>query len=504
MFNLLEDLKTKVSTNKNHQKALDAGYKPLNKKQFVKYNKFRPDGAKPIFCYLPFNSLTFSFSGDVYVCSYNRDVVLGKYPANSIKEIWEGEKAEKLRRHMRNNDLEYGCRHCKFFFDKGKFTNLRPLVFDKYYKHTSGDHPRVFEFEIDNKCNLECQMCNGEVSSSIRKNRDKLPPIPSPYDDAFVEQLEEYIPTLKEAKFYGGEPFMIPLYYKIWEKIEKLNPNLELFVITNGTLWNKNIERLMNTLNFDVAISIDALDKGKLEKIRKNVNKEVLLENIHKFNEVCKRKNKYLSLSFTIQRENWDQLPAHIELCNEIDAFAYISYLENPKEYSIIELPKEEIIKIREWLDKFTFPTSSTKEKHNNRCFQDYKAYLDAYLKNSEEARYQDYQFVPEGVDERDKEIFEQENHIRVDPNANMETFIERCKKAINDNPHLKDVKLDELLQKFRHVVADFNEDDKKKIIAMTLKADIVNTIHMLNNSSVEELSNFAKEDLPKVVFDHQ
>ncbi|MEX0812903.1 MAG: radical SAM protein [Chitinophagales bacterium] len=502
MYNLIEDIKTKINEGKNHQKAIDAGFQPLDRKQYSKFNKFRPDGAKQIFCYLPFNSLTFSFSGDVYVCSYNRDVVLGKYPENSIKEIWEGQKAQKLRRHMRNNDLEYGCRHCKFFFDKGKFTNLRPLVFDKYYKHTNGDHPRVFEFEIDNKCNLECQMCNGEVSSSIRKNRDKLPPIPCPYDDAFVEQLEEYIPTLKEAKFYGGEPFMIPLYYKIWDKIQKLNPELELFVITNGTLWNKNIERLMNELNFDVAISIDALDKGKLEKIRKNVEKETLLENINKFNEICRRKNKHLSLSFTIQKDNWDQLPAHIELCNSIDAFAYISYLENPIQFSILELPHDEIAKIREWMDKFTFPTGTPKEKHNNRCFQDYKTYLDAYLKNSGEKRYGDYEFAPDWQAEDDKKLKEEIENISVDPDVNRKMLIDKCKAELVTMSDAADYNLDELIGKLDQTIATFDEESQRKIIGMTLKADVRETLDTLKSKSIEELREFAKVSIPKVVFE--
>ncbi len=503
-MDFLEAIKTKLSEGKNHRKAIEAGYRPLDKQQYSKYNHFRPGGPKPVFCYLPYNSLTFSFTGIVHVCSYNRDVILGTYPENSIKEIWEGEKAQKLRRHMSHNDLEYGCRHCKFFFDKGKFSNIRPLVFDKYYKHTNADHPRVFEFELDNKCNLECQMCRGEVSSSIRKNRDKLPPIPSPYDDKFVEQLAEYLPTLKEAKFYGGEPFMIPIYYKIWDKIRELNPQLELFVITNGTLWNSSIERLVNDLNFDIAISIDAMDKTILEKIRKNVEKETLLENIHRFSEVCRRKNKYMSLSFTIQKDNWHQLPEHLKLCNSIDAYAYISYLENPVEFSILELPKDEIKKIREWMDRFDFSKNTPKEKHNAQCFEDYKHYLDSYLNNAEELRYQDYEFMPEPVEAGDREIFENDKRIIIKIEATREHFLNECEKYFNDNPHSKQYEINSLLQKLDSVLLEFSENDRKKIYGLMLKADIPITLNTLSDSTPDELKSFAKESLPLVVIEKQ
>jgi radical SAM protein with 4Fe4S-binding SPASM domain len=287
---ILGAIKTNFQLDRKYSVAAAKGFHPIDRSLYRQFNRFRPMGPKPVFCYLPYNSLTFSFGGQVFVCSYNRDVQLGKYPDNSIDEIWNGAEAKKLREHMLYNDLDYGCRHCKYFFDKGKFTNLRPLAFDKYSDNMDAAYPQVFEFELSNECNLECQMCHGEVSSSIRKNREKLPPLPMHYDDAFVDQFVKYIPTLKEAKFYGGEPFLIPIYYKIWEKVRELNPKLEMFVITNGTHWNAKIEKLVNELNFDMAISIDAFEKEKVERIRKNVVYEKLMDNIKRFSEILTRK----------------------------------------------------------------------------------------------------------------------------------------------------------------------------------------------------------------------
>ena len=500
-MDFLEAIKTNFYEDKNYNNAIEAGYKPLEKKQYSRYNHFRPNGPKQIFCYLPYNSLTFSFGGKVYVCSYNRDVILGEYPENSIKEIWEGEKAMKLRRHMSHNDLEYGCRHCKFFFDKGKFSNIRPLVFDKYYNNTTADFPRVFEFEVDNKCNLECQMCNGEVSSSIRRNRDKLPPLPSPYDDNFVKQLEPYLPTLKEAKFYGGEPFMIPIYYKIWDKIRELNPTLELFVITNGTHWNKSIEKLVNELNFDIAISIDAPDKKTVEKIRKNVVYETLMENIVRFSEVCRRKDKYLSLSFTIQKDNWMYLPEHINLCNSVDAYAYISYLENPKQFSILEFSKEKILEIRNSLNQFEPPRKTPKEKHNYRCFEDYKQYLDRYLENSEETRYQDYKFVAEWVEPKDTQLFEEEKTIKVRSDASRELFLKECNSYLIENIQTVSYNMNELTEKLDKIMEQFEPENQKKLFGMMLKTDMAKTLSDLNNTNSDDLKQLANTILPNVVF---
>src|SRR6185295_19977224 len=105
-------------------------------------------------------------------------------------------------------------------FESANFAGLRARSFDDLsedrYALADGvpfAYPKLMEFEISNVCNLECTMCTGFFSSSIRHNREHLPPIKTPYDDAFVRQLEPFVPHLKAARFLGGEPFLIRTYY---------------------------------------------------------------------------------------------------------------------------------------------------------------------------------------------------------------------------------------------------------------------------------------------------
>jgi MoaA/NifB/PqqE/SkfB family radical SAM enzyme len=151
-------------------------------------------------------------------------------------------------------------------------------------------------------------MCNGNTSSSIRQNRDKLPPLPTPYDDAFVEQLKEFIPHLKEAKFFGGEPFLIHSYFQIWDVMMELNPAISIFVITNGTVLTEKVKELLHKGNFEMAVSIDSIRKERYEYIRKNANYESVMQNLDYFNDYIKSKGKTMSLSFTTQRENWGRI----------------------------------------------------------------------------------------------------------------------------------------------------------------------------------------------------
>jgi MoaA/NifB/PqqE/SkfB family radical SAM enzyme len=494
MIDIIESIRTTFKINSSYRDAINKGFHPLDNKTYREFNRFRPNGPKPIFCYLPFTSLTFSFGGKVFVCGYNREVELGRYPINTIDEIWDGSNAKKLRQHMSHNDLEFGCQHCKYFFDKKKFTNLRPLVFDKYYENIDAEFPKVLEFELSNECNLECQMCQGEVSSMIRKNRDKLPPIPMVYDDAFVEQLAKYIPYLREAKFYGGEPFLIPIYYKIWDKVRELNPNLEMFLITNGTHWNAKIEKLVTELNFDLAVSIDALDKEKLERIRKNVVLEKLLENIKRFSDICNKKGKHLSLSFTIQRDNWDQLPLVINLCNEVNAYIYVSYLERPIEFALTNLPKDELVKIKTFMEKFRFPILTQKERHNKKCFEDFKNFLTTYIDNNEEKKYYEYRF--------DNDLLFKEQEKSTSPNTALkEVSLEVWEKWVDDHYYRQETYRNILpkelfYKKIKSVMNDLTEREKGIIRSTMTGTGFDQILDSVKHFSEDELRRLMKQQL--------
>jgi sulfatase maturation enzyme AslB (radical SAM superfamily) len=54
------------------------------------------------------------------------------------------------------------------------------------------------------------------------------PPIKDVYDFNFVKQLIPFLPTLKKAQFYGGEPLLIPIYLEIWETIAQYNPSIQI------------------------------------------------------------------------------------------------------------------------------------------------------------------------------------------------------------------------------------------------------------------------------------
>jgi MoaA/NifB/PqqE/SkfB family radical SAM enzyme len=162
-------------------------------------------------CYAPHTSLYFDTAGNVRVCCHNWSHIVGNVASQRIKEIWTGARIAQLRAALQNNDLGHGCSYCDWQLSSGAFACLPITKWDEFsVPAPDPEWPKQMEFSISNTCNLQCVMCNGMASSSIRAHREKLPPFADPYSDAFFEELRTYLPYLDRARFLGGEPFHGP------------------------------------------------------------------------------------------------------------------------------------------------------------------------------------------------------------------------------------------------------------------------------------------------------
>lgn len=304
-------------------------------------------------CYAPELSLNFDQTGQVTSCCFNRSYVLGTYPNDSIEEIWTSKRLDRLRTALRRNDLSLGCQQCEKMIRAGNdegvlishFDDFAPLaddrspiarLFGRGTDRETVDRPAVFEFEISNTCNMGCIMCGGKWSSVIRRDREKLPPLESPYDDDFVRQIEGFLPTLKRANFLGGEPFLIKPYLAIWESIARINPDIEVAVTSNGSIWNRRVERILNDLKrVKLTLSIDSLRKETYESIRLGGDFDTVRRNIDRFLDM----GVLVSFSVCPMIQNWREMPEILAFAQDHDLDVYFNTVlgplgQNPWEYA--------------------------------------------------------------------------------------------------------------------------------------------------------------------------
>jgi MoaA/NifB/PqqE/SkfB family radical SAM enzyme len=346
------------------------------------YQRARPGSNHHTFCHAPEINMLFSQEGEVYVCCHNQSYPIGKYPGQSISEIWNSAAAEELREKLRGYDLGGGCKICADDFKRGAFKEVRARHFDTLKPHAK--YPVMMEFLLSNVCNLECVMCSGKFSSLIRKNREQLPPLHTPYDEAFLKQLDEFIPHLQETRFSGsGEAFSIDMNYVIWEKIIRMNPTCLIMVQTNGTILSGRVKEILERGNFQIGVSIDSLDKTTYESIRVNANFDKVMENVQYFREYANRKGTRFSISMCVMRQNWREVPDFIRLCNNYNAVATLHKVWHPFQNALHNLPRTELEEIYIFLNSQSFIANNALEKQNVSHHQYFVDIVKEWMENA-------------------------------------------------------------------------------------------------------------------------
>ncbi len=409
-----------------------------------KYNQTRNCKDTSVTCYAPFCNMHLTVSGAVTTCGLRRLTPIGNYPEESLQEIWFGKKANALRASMLSAKFPHGCGVCSKSIETAQFSLVRALQFDSlsthlkrnpfyffansYYK-LKDNFPKSIDFELSNLCNLECAMCFGMLSSGIRKNREKLPPLEDHYSEKLLNELKIFIPHLKEARFFGGEPLLIPLYEKIWELIVAINPNCIVWMKTNGTILNNRVKQVLNRLiNVNITISLDAITPSIYEIVRKNGKLQSVLDNIDFFKQLHKKQNKILKLSPTIMVHNWEDYPLLIKYANENECIVENNLLITPwhlalanQEFSLLK------VILTKWNQQFAaIPLITTIEKKNALAFTELFEQVKTWTQMREKQikhRYGAYFKLMPGVGAVNKFILAQfDNEIRLykDPETDL------------------------------------------------------------------------------------
>jgi MoaA/NifB/PqqE/SkfB family radical SAM enzyme len=320
--------------------------KKLTIKERKKYNKMRRDfdwRQKPNLdscCNAPYNNMYFTTQGSVSPCWILPGEVDYWTDGRSINDIWFGKEYNILRHNLQRGVFEKKCEVC-YHNIKNKVWPLA-MAYDRFGVNENG-YPTLLELELSNECNLECLMCDGFLSSGIRKNRDKLPKLPMHYNDNFVEQLKEYIPHLKELRFNGGEPFLHKIVYEICMLVSETNPNLQINMATNGVVYNKRVKEILEKCDIRMNISIDGFTKETYEKIRVNSDWVTLMNNFKIFWEYLIEKNCSPSIMVNPMRNNWWEMKEAVRFANKYKCNLWYNTVHHPSHLALHNLPNEKL-----------------------------------------------------------------------------------------------------------------------------------------------------------------
>lgn len=258
-----------------------------------------------------------------------------------------------LCQRVANCDLGGGCNGCGSQIKTGNFGAVVAQHFDRWT--VDRDHPTSFSFELHNACNLECIMCNGELSSRIRRFRERRPAMRQAYDDAFVDEVEEFMPYLEGTTFYGGEPFLMRLYYKLWERLIAVNPGCEITIQTNATILPDRALSILDRGNVHVGISLDTVRRDTYGSIRRNGDFDTVIRNTRWLAEYSRQNNRPFGISACIMTVNWLELADLMEFADDLGAVLYFNTVWEPEHLSLAFAAPTLILRVIELYSRLAY-----------------------------------------------------------------------------------------------------------------------------------------------------
>jgi len=260
------------------------------------------------------------------------------------------------------------CNFCSNPFLQEDFGNVAALSFD-YLELNKNGYPVLMDFSLSNTCNLACVMCDASLSSRIQKERNYEPEEKFVYDTNFLKQLDEFIPFLKYAVFTGGEPFLINIYYSIWERMIQLNPEININVTTNGTIFNQKVVDILNSGRFNITVSIDSFVPETYSQIRKGAVLAETFKNIEQFERICKQRGTQFSITICPMRINAKEIPEIIQTCNEKQWIFNYNIVLKPWNLALWSLPFSELNDIIKFYENSKFENNNEVAQQNIKKF---------------------------------------------------------------------------------------------------------------------------------------
>lgn len=425
---------------KRSKQSKESIYHPIDSKTIRQYNTIRSRDKRKLLCHAPFKSMTFFHTGDVLACWYNKLFSLGKYPEDTIHEIWFSKRAEKLRDFIKHNDLSYGCSDCRKALNAKNFNSVGAWRYD-FLPDQENEFPVSLDFQISNECNLQCIMCNGEYSANVRTHRENQDLYKNPYNDKFFEQIVPFIPHLKEASFSGGEPFFANEFYELWDLIISLNPKINISVTTNGNIYNDKVQKYLNALPFNISLSLDAITETTYKQIRVNGNLNIVLKNLQIFSDYAKSKGTGFGVKICPMRQNWHEIPELSKYLNDKDISFQYNTVIYPPYCALWSLRVDKLDEIIKYLKKFTLNENSDTQKQNAARYIDLIRQIEDWKNDALKREKMNYYNL---TTQQLSEIFinnvqayleEELNYLKGESPMQIDTLKELASKLIKDSP---------------------------------------------------------------------
>jgi organic radical activating enzyme len=240
--------------------------------------------TSPTFCMAKFHEATiWLYNSKIASCHHTPLFPTGENKINFYNNRAKREQQNK----MLNGEKPTECNYCWKLEENGLVSDreLKSLNFknhllpEEYLDRNYNFKPKSLELAFQNTCNLACVYCSPtfstewindiknhgmyqNISTDIQRHYSRGIDNNVTVDmDMFWEWFDDVSAELESIRITGGEPLLHEETFKTFEKILKVNPNVECVVHTNLCQKPKIISRFIESIK-------------KLKNVRINVSNE--------------------------------------------------------------------------------------------------------------------------------------------------------------------------------------------------------------------------------------
>lgn len=211
-------------------------------------------------------------------------------------------------------------------------------------KKNLGPGITYLDLRFGNSCNLKCISCWPLSSSSIAneskemQSRGIVPIYQVLKESNFNWNNEDAISQLlsypvKEVYLTGGEPMMVKYLPSFLERLDK---SIVVRFNTNGTIWNKEVEKILKKFQrVKMDISIDAIGH-RAEYIRFGTVWNTVEENVKRYQQFCE-----INITPTLSVLNSAYMLELKDWANFYNLSVVNNLLDNPKWLNVKNAPEK-------------------------------------------------------------------------------------------------------------------------------------------------------------------
>jgi len=261
-------------------------------------------------CLAPWYSI---YIGEMYVkpcClwSTNTNADLHKWSdLQDIENMWNSEEIQRARQGFLDGIFPKQCHNClqkivprKNWLDQkiGNYKDEKDLTLTPPLK------PIQVDFQLGNKCNLQCMTCGSWGScnwaeddaklNEINKDFDRLPLPDYNLDVSKFKDCKEMFEKIARFDFKGGEPMVQNSMIEMIENLVEWGyaPKIILAYVTNGSYINEKIIELWHSFK-EVRLILSVDGTFELFKYIRGYNFGKLVENLSVYDEIENVKGLY-------------------------------------------------------------------------------------------------------------------------------------------------------------------------------------------------------------------